>query len=704
MRHSRCRLRRLICLMVTALLALPCLAALIGSGSPSPASLTLSGTGVAKRYGASPLAFEENAGQADAGVRFVAHGKGYILSLGPDALTFALGGGAHPAREQASPDAQSAALRFAFAGANPAPALAAEGRLAGVANYLVGNDPSRWHRNVPTSARVRYTALYPGIDLTVYGAGEGGGVEYDAIVAPHADPAAFALAIAGAGTTVIDHGTGDLVLTTTAGTVRQRAPVAYQERDGGRVPVDAGYDLRGDGTVGFRVGPYDPALSLVIDPQVTPVYGTVFGGSGNEEGSSIVVDGAGNAYITGSTHSPTFPVTDGSTYGGGNGNAFVTKLDANGARVYSTYLGGSHGDGGRGVAVDGAGNVYVAGFTDSADFPVTDGSAFGGPEDAFVAKLDGNGARVYSGYLGGKGQDFAAAIAVDGAGVAYITGFAQSSDFPVTDGSTYGGGSGDAFVAKFDASGVRIFSTYLGGRASDSGIGIAVDAGGNAYITGSTYSGDFPSTDGSTYDGSSYDAIVVKLDANGARVYSTYLGGSRGDSGDGIAVDGAGNVYVTGYTASADFPVTDGSAFGGREDAFVAKLDGNGARVYSAYLGGRGNDRSNGIAVDASGNAYVTGSTDSADFPVTNGTTYDGGLAYYAAFVTKLDGNGVRMYSTYLGGNTTAVGDGIAVDAGGNAYVTGNTTSTNFPVTDHSILGGSADAFVTKLDTSGVSA
>ena len=199
--------------------------------------------------------------------------------------------------------------------------------------------------------------------------------------------------------------------------MRQRAPVAYQERDGGRVPVDAGYDLRGDGTVGFRVGPYDPALPLVIDPQVTPVYGTYLGGSARDTGNSIAVDAAGNAYVTGSTHSADFPVTDGSAYGGGASDAFVTKMDGSGVRVYSTYLGGHADDQSYGIAVDPSGNAYVTGVTGSADFPMTGDSTYSGNEDAFVTKLDANGARVYSTYLGGKGYEIGSSIAVDPSGM-----------------------------------------------------------------------------------------------------------------------------------------------------------------------------------------------------------------------------------------------------------------------------------------------
>ncbi len=578
--------------MVTALLAFACLAPAVAAGGSLPATTGSTGsrdstdTGTAARYGALPLVFEANAGQAAAGVAYVAHGKGYALALSPDALTLALTRGDGKASRDATPAArQTASLRFAFAGANPAPTLTSEDALPGVVNYLIGNDPAQWQTNVPTSARVRYTTLYPGIDLTVYGTNGGGGLEYDAIVAPGADPAAFALAISGADAVTLDADTGALILTTAAGEVRQHAPVAYQTVNGQRQRVTAGYEMRGDGTVGFAVGEYDARLPLVIDPQVVPVYSTFLGGSGDDQGNGIAVDTSGNAYVTGYTSSTNFPVTDGSTLGGGY-DAFVTKFSASGTRVYSTYLGGIYDDEGRGIAVDTSGNVYVTGFTYSTNFPVTDGSTLGGigKGDAFVTKFSASGVRVYSLYLGGSSIDAGYGIAVDASGNAYVTGTTYSTDFPVTDGSTSrGGGPNKAFVTKLNAGGVRVFSTYLGGSVSDFGYGIAVDTSGNAYVTGYTQSTDFPVNNGSTL-GRVQDAFVTKFSASGVRVYSTYLGGSGSennggiDAGYGIAADASGNAYVTGYTASPDFPVTDGSTYSGGSDvfgggdAFVTKL------------------------------------------------------------------------------------------------------------------------------------
>jgi hypothetical protein len=424
-------------------------------------------------------------------------------------------------------------------------------------------------------------------------------------------------------------------------------------------------------------------------------------------GRGIAVDGAGAAYVTGDAISVNFPVLSPSqgTFAG-NDDAFVTKFDATGARVYSTYLGGSGADIGHGIAVDGAGAAYITGQTASSNFPVLSASqgALAGPGtfDAFVTKLDATGARVYSTYLGGSDIDEAYGIAVDGAGAAYVTGRTASSNFPVLSASQgVFGGFIDAFVTKFNAVGARVYSTYLGGSSSDFGHGIAVDGAGSAYITGWTSSSNFPVLTASQgLLGGNEDVFVTRLDATGARVYSTYLGGSSSDFGHGIAVDGVGAAYVTGRTQSPNFPVLTASQglFAGVIDAFVTKFDATGARVYSTYLGGSNIDEGRGIAVNGAGSAYVTGWTVSTNFPVLSASqgVYAGSTD---ALVTKLDTTGARVYSTYLGGSNIDEGYGVAVDGAGAAYVIGQTGSPNFPVLSASQGGhaGLGDAFITKL-------
>ncbi len=375
--------------------------------------------------------------------------------------------------------------------------------------------------------------------------------------------------------------------------------------------------------------------------------------------------------------------------------------------------------------MDSSGDAYVTGYTQSSNFPTTAGAlqtTFGGGlVDAFVSKLNSSGsALLYSTYLGGSSDAVGQGIAVDSSGNAYVTGYTQSSNFPTTAGAlqTTFGGLADAFVSKLNSSGsALVYSTYLGGGSTDFGFGIAVDSSGGAYVTGYTQSSNFPATAGAlqttfggVFGGGPIDAFVSKLNSSGsALVYSTYLGGSSGDSGQGIAVDSSGDAYVTGYTQSSNFPTTAGAfqtSFGGVPDAFVSKLNSSGsALVYSTYLGGSSFDSGQGIAVDSSGDAYVTGYTSSSNFPATAGalqTTFGGGAD---AFVSKLNSGGSALvYSTYLGGSSFDFGFGIAVDSSGNAYVTGYTCSSNFPTTAGALqttfgVGGAIDAFVAKFGT-----
>jgi hypothetical protein len=390
--------------------------------------------------------------------------------------------------------------------------------------------------------------------------------------------------------------------------------------------------------------------------------------------------------------------------------------------VYSTYLGGASDDLGFGIAVDAAGSAYVAGLTVSTDFPTTTGGfdTTNEPFDAFVTKVNSTGsALVYSTYLGGIGFDQGLGIAVDAASNAYVTGETSATNFPTTPGAfdtSFNGGS-DVFVTKLNAAGSDlVYSTYLGGSGpfGDEGRGIAVDVAGNAYVTGFTTSTDFPTTTGAfdmTFNGNA-DAFVTKVNSTGsALVYSTYLGGTSDELGNGIAVDLARNAYVTGVTTSTNFPTTLGTfdaTFSGSRDAFVTKLNTTGSAplLYSTYLGGTFFDQGLGIAVDAAGNAYVTGETSSSDFPTTLGAFDTTHNVSVDAFVTKLNATGSAplLYSTYLGGSSGDGGNGIAVDAAGNAYVTGSTQSTDFPTTPGAFdttFNGGPDAFVTKLNATG---
>jgi len=359
-------------------------------------------------------------------------------------------------------------------------------------------------------------------------------------------------------------------------------------------------------------------------------YSTYLGGSGYEIGTGIAVDGSGQAYVTGETASEDFPTLHANQpVHAGLPTGFVTKLTATGALAYSTYLGGDYGSG---IAVDGSGQAYVTG-TVRVGFPEYH-------TDAFVTKFMAMGALAYSTYLGGSGYETGTGIAVDGSGQAYVTGYTDSVDFPTLQASQPARrGVVDAFVTKFTANGALAYSTYLGGSFTNYGTGIAVDGSGQAFVTGYTDSADFPTFQANQPALRGFgDAFVTKFTAAGALAYSTYLGGSNTEDGYGIAVDGSGQAYVTGETYSGDFPTLQASqpAFGGYWDAFVTKFTANGALAYSTYLGGSGDEWGTGIAVDGSGQAYVTGFTLSADFPTLQASQPAFGGGYADAFVTKL--------------------------------------------------------------------
>ncbi len=463
---------------------------------------------------------------------------------------------------------------------------------------------------------------------------------------------------------------------------------------------------------GFALGDFDPTRPLVLDPAVL-VYAGYIGGAGYDGGQGIAVDGARNAYITGTTMPDTNVLTR---------NAFVAKVNAAGTSlVYIAYIGGASEDQGLGIAVDGAGNAYVMGRTRSSQttFPVLGGPdlTFNGYYDAFVAKVNAAGtALLYAGYIGGANWDDGFGIAVDEAGNAYVTGYTESDQatFPVLGGPdvTFNGAS-DAFVAKVNAAGTAlVYAGYIGGAAIDRGIGIAVDGGSSAYITGYANSDQatFSVLGGPdvTFNGAS-DAFVAKVNAAGtALVYAGYIGGASSETGYGIAVDGTGNAYVTGYARSDEttFPVLVGPdvTYNGEfNDAFVAKVNAAGtALLYAGYIGGAGWDGGQDIAVDQAGNAYISGVTQSAQttFPVLGGpdVTYNG----TDAFVAKVNAAGTALlYAGYIGGASSDDGRGIAVDGAGNAYVTGGTESdqTTFPVLGGPdvTLTGDSDAFVAKV-------
>lgn len=621
-----------------------------------------------------PLAFEANQGQTDSQVRYIARARNYTLYLTNQDAVFALRPTAPPAarrfRGTQGTAERQATIRMQLEGGNQHASIAAASELPGKTNYFIGRDRSRWHAGVRQYASVSYKEIYPGVDLSFHGKQRQ--PEFDFIIAPQANAGAITLQFSGADQ-ISPSPSGELTLASGAGDVILHRPVAYQEVHGARRPVEARFVLDPGSRVHFALGAYDHSRELTIDPSVT--YATYLGGAGEDDGYAIALDGSGNVYVTGQTNSTDFPTTTGvhSTSNQGSFDAFVTKLSADGSTLlYSTYVGGTSSDSGNGIAVNSSGSVYVAGGTASSDFPVTSGvvqSTFkAGGLDAFVFELSATGGTlVYSTYLGGTGLDVANGLAIDSTGDSYVVGYTESGDFPTHNPIQSGlVGVSNGFVAKLNSSGnAFVYSTFLGGGSNDFASAVAADSSGNAFVTGGTQNAAFPTTTGAfqttcgtaaNCNGGLLDAFVsvIKSDGSGF-VYSTFLGGGSADQGLGIAVDSAGSAYVTGQTQSnTDFPTKSPiqSFGGGTLDAFVTKLNPAGnALVYSTYLGGNADDSATSIAVDSGGNAYVTGRTASTTFPTTSPTQATLN-GTNDAFITEINATGsARVFSTFLGGS-----------------------------------------------------
>ncbi len=729
---------------------------------------------IAKAYGRLPLYFIANKGQTDPRVAFYQTGAGHTTFFTRKAVVLSLEKretkadpmsslgarrkgpvGKSPAAR--APCARTSSLEIGMLGANKDLRILPEEPLRGKVNYLIGNDPHKWLTNIATYGAVLYKNAYPGIDVKFYG--NNGRLEYDIIVEPGADPSLVRFGYSGAKALKVTK-SGNLQVALADGGIIEQKPVVYQQIGGKRVirrgrfvvekKVEASDVAKASAgtpaslptfTCGFELGPYDKSVPLIIDP--TLAYSTYLGGSGTggDAAYGIAVDASGDAYVAGATASADFPVTPGAfqtTLYSSYSNAFITELTPDGSSlVYSTYLGGStgNGDSAYAIAIDASGNAYVAGATASTDFPVTPG-AFQATlkssySNGFVAEIAPSGSTlVYSTYLGGSGTkgDSAQGVAIDASGNTYVAGSTSSADFPVTSGafqtklnSPYSNG----FVTEIAPGGsTLVYSTYLGGSGSggDSAYAIAGTPSGNVYVAGVAYSSDFPVTSRAfqTSLKSPYgNAFVTAIAPGGSTlVYSTFLGGSgsasNGDSAYGIAVDAAGDAYVTGATSSSDFPITSGafqttlnSPFG---NAFVTEIAPDGSTlVYSTYLGGNGNasngDVPYGICLDASGNAYVAGATSSSNFPVTS-KAFQPSLnsSYSNAFATEIAAGGSSLvYSTYLGGSGTNgdFAEGISLDPTGSIYVTGSTSSSDFPVTSGafqtSLKSSYSNAFVTRI-------
>ncbi len=624
-----------------------------------------------------PIFFIPNTGQTDPALRYVAQTREMFAGFADDSAVFQIHG---------------AQVRVQFAGANPRVAVQGLDAMAARANFLIGDNPAEWHTGLPTYRGIVYRNLYAGIDMTYTGSETN--VKSEFLVAPSADPHQIRLEYPNADRIFVD-ANGDLVVRAGPAELREQAPTAYQEWEGVRHPIAAAYRILNGNTVAFDLGDYDVTQPLVIDPVIS--YSTYMGGTAMSAVTALAVDAAGDLYAAGWTEAIDFPVSNAiQAVNHGGVDAFLFKLNAAGnTLLYATYIGGRGDDRAAAIAVDSSGQIYLAGSTASTNFPLVASlrPALGGTRDAFVVKLNAIGnLLLYSTYLGGSGFDQATAIAVDAAGNAYIAGDTQSTDFPLlTPVQSVLGGATDAFITKLTSAGAISFSSYLGGSNDEHSGGIAVDSSGKIYVAGGTLSTNFPlAAPLQAANGGSQDAFVTKISTSpAALVYSTYLGGTGGQAGspeqaNAIVVDSTGAAYVAGVTNSPNFPVSAGAfqaSFSGVQDAFVTKLNAAGsATVYSTYLGGSSFDWANGIGIDSSGNAYVAGYTSSAGFPVVSGVqaAFNG---FYDAFVSELNpaGNGLT-FSTLFGGTGADQANAIAVDISGNMFIGGQTSSLDLPL------------------------
>lgn len=687
---------------------------------------------LATSFGRLPLTFEENVGQTDPRVKFLSRGPQFTLFLTASEAVFAMptlrqqirplahSEDGHDRSESASANpngkpraASGSVIRMRLVGASREAPITGEERTPGKRSYFIGNDPKKWHTNIALYSQTKYSGLYPGIDL-IY-RGERNGLEFDYVIEPNRNPKKIALAFDGQESATIDP-QGDLVLSSAAGELRFHKPVAYQEDEhGNRNLVEAQFEQRKHGKVGFALGAYDHRRRLIIDPSV--IYATYLGGSSQDEGLGIALDSSNNVYVTGATMSMDFPTQPNVQLAGGF-DVFVTAFDASGNLIFSYLYGGATGDDiGTSIAVNDSSSfgIYVTGSTTSSDFPVTSNAyqlVLLGQQNAFLLQILSltDPTNFAATYLGGSVSDTGTGVTVDDSNNVWIVGKTTSPDFgpptnplPGEDQINLGQGTGpaDGFVSVItNQCGVLVFSSFLGGSKDDFATGVSIDDPSQSdyhiYISGATVSPDFFTTLGviqptcgtdSNCNNGKYDGFVTSINwalQSATYHYSTFLGGSGNDQALSIAADLNGGVYLTGLTASSDFPLNSvfQSSLKGTQNAFVASLDPLATQlVYSTYLGGSGTDSGLGITIDGLNNAYVTGRTNSPDFPVLFATQpkIGGGQdAFISSFEPSAGG---LTFSTFLGGSgdEDLVGGSIAVDSTQNVYVTGDTNSADFP-------------------------
>jgi Beta-propeller repeat len=709
-------------------------------------------------FGNLPLYFEANSP-----AQFLAHGRDSQFLVSPTGAQLIL----------QKPGA-ARAMQMQFVGANPRAQICGDHELSGKINYLTGGDPARWRSGVPIFAKVSVEGIYPGINLVYYGNQQQ--LEYDFTVAAGASPDSIVIHFAGTDKISVN-AQGELALNLGGNEILQPRPSIYQTVNGARREIGGGYKILDAHSVAFNVGNYDHTQPLVIDPVLG--YSTYFGGTLADTAWAVALNtNNGSVYVAGQTlsvfatkkvsfstpgafqeyfekgdpFSTTNVLQDDFLGGKITGDGFVARFDDTGTNlIYLTYLGGSKDDLVSSVVVDAAGDAFVTGFTDSPDFPVSTNALYphisgvqnsrnkAFPGDAFIAELDPSGSNLlYSTYLGGSQLEAGNGITLDSAGNIYVTGLTGSTDFPVTNAvQSILKGTNNVFVAEMRADGSPlIFSTYLGGTNSDSGESLALDAANNIWVTGFTSSTNFPITTnaftkvlnggllkkaGKKYF--AYDAFVAEFSSAGSSLlYSTFLGSTNNDVGYRIICDADGNAYVTGNSASPDFPNTvtnvpglyaHGNINGNKKDtgasdidAFLTKFDANGNMVYSALFGGKGDDTGYGIGLDAAGDVFVAGATTSKDFPTNNAASAfrikntGGNDVFVTAFSTSPTNINAMLYSGYLGGKKNDFGYNMVVDQAGTVYIVGQTLSKDFPLTNAFqpfLNGQKGDAFLTKI-------
>ncbi len=682
-----------------------------------------------KSYGEIPLAFESNVGQAPAGVDFLSHSSGASVALAGTRAIFTLS-----QQNAASPQG----IAFQWMAAHVPAKIAGENELSGRTNYLVG-DQSHWLRGIKNYGRVRYTSIYPDVDLVYYGNQRK--LEYDLELAPHADASQIKLAVQGADQ-LIPQSDGSLVIRTKAGDLAWQKPVAYQMKDGKRTEVSVAYRLgteKDSETLAFDLGPYDHTRALTIDP--TLQYAAVIGPT--EFGQYTAADSSGSAYVLNYTISPEYPTTSGSYMptsqfswlppslytGPGHPMLAISKFSPDGSTlVYSTYLGGSQfvcGDGNAsppignraaGITVDSAGNAIVTGWTDDTNFPVTANAIQSTNKncsvalDVIVSKLSADGSSLlYSTYLGSSGNDSASAVAVDQNDNIYVGGQAQNSDFEATKNlSSCTGYCNDVFVTKINADGTLGYSLLFGGQNSGMSMphlnAIAVDQGGNAYIAGYTYV-PLPTVNAlepTMHSGSGGEGFVGEVNASGTGFnFLTYLGGSTGSDATGVAVDGSGNVYAAGWTLDNDFPTANpyqsqNKAFPSFSGFLTKYSPGGRSYVYSTYLGGSKNSQIVGAAVGPDQKVFLAGTTVASDFPVTPDAFQSANSRGFLTTFTAFNPSGTSLfYSTYLGGTASngasTQAESIAVTPDGQSAFVVGTNYNNADVLDFPVTPGAYD-------------